>query len=422
MLFVVCADGQALTSHLIFPSDVDMDLLANHQPLDFCFHQTHTGWMNKTLFRSILLSTLVSDVKRRRERLQNQNSRALLIFDGHSSRMDRKLWEELGGHGIDSLCLPSNTSSLTQPLDHAPNASFKAALDQVVGMPKKSRRSAEFVDWVIQIQSAARKALSWNLISSAFKHTGIEPFNPDIILSTLPQLDPPTRTRRYLSLSSRQLNSYEMQTEWVLYDAKLDAALKNVDLTEKTDETLMEFIGELEVKCHQIRILKDKIKADKLSNRQSDEAEVIEKKKRTQSCKSLSLTELKEKKKEIDALIADRLGIELDNKRKQADLTQKMELKESKQKHSKSKRSRKKAVESESHDISSYEFEQDNHTKPRNSCRQLKKRRMKDYILESDDSDSTPLFLDRVIDCEGFTEEALMMRDGTLSDDFSNIL
>ncbi|KAK2963770.1 hypothetical protein BLNAU_1337 [Blattamonas nauphoetae] len=208
------------------------------------------------MFRIILLSSVVSDIQRRRERLMQLDARALLVFDGHSSRMDRKLWMELDKNGDGSLCLPSNTSSITQPLDHAPNAILKTALDLVSGVPKKKRRSAEFVEWVIQVQSAAKKALSWDLIRSGFKRTGIEPFNSDHILSTLPPLDPPIRTRRNLSLSSRQLNSHEMQTEWVLYDEKLDGAIKNLDLSKKPDETLMDVIGELD--CIVVSIIHEK--------------------------------------------------------------------------------------------------------------------------------------------------------------------
>jgi hypothetical protein len=61
----------------------------------------------------------------------------LPILDGHSSRLQRTLWEQLSQEAVDVLCIPARTSNFTQSLDMCVTAQFKSSLLQLVVFPRR---------------------------------------------------------------------------------------------------------------------------------------------------------------------------------------------------------------------------------------------------------------------------------------------
>jgi hypothetical protein len=57
-----------------------------------------------------MLNVFLKEVKRRREDIDKPDQRALLILDGHSSRLQLNLWKKFSEAMVDVLVLPSHTS------------------------------------------------------------------------------------------------------------------------------------------------------------------------------------------------------------------------------------------------------------------------------------------------------------------------
>jgi hypothetical protein len=116
--------------------------------------------------------------------------RALVLLDGHSSRLNPRLWQKCAALGVDVFCFPSHSTHLIQPLDKYPNAKFKQSLGGMK-LAKPSYQDAHgFSDYMDSVKAAISEALNPRLIVSSFRDTGIIPFNPSVILSSLPCLCP----------------------------------------------------------------------------------------------------------------------------------------------------------------------------------------------------------------------------------------
>jgi hypothetical protein len=85
----------------------------------------------------------------KRSKVQKKN--ALLIIDGHSTRLQRKIWEDLHALDIDVICIPAHTSNITQSLDQVVNAQFKRRLQDVKGFPKKKDMEEKLEDFVSSV-------------------------------------------------------------------------------------------------------------------------------------------------------------------------------------------------------------------------------------------------------------------------------
>ncbi|KAK2963615.1 hypothetical protein BLNAU_1180 [Blattamonas nauphoetae] len=141
-----------------FADIADMHYQA-HKPKDFFIHPAPRGWMNKEILSNILLKHLIPEIARRRARLELQDAPALLIFDGHSSRFQPDLWKTLSEQNCDSICLPSNTSSITQPCDRGVNAVFKHHLKSLSPLPSKTKLADQLIPWLTSVETAAQHAL-----------------------------------------------------------------------------------------------------------------------------------------------------------------------------------------------------------------------------------------------------------------------
>jgi hypothetical protein len=71
------------------------------------------------------LDTLLPEINNKRKKSLLKEKRALLIIDGHSTRLQKELWDAAKESSVDVLCIPAHTSNSTQPLDQTVNAQFK---------------------------------------------------------------------------------------------------------------------------------------------------------------------------------------------------------------------------------------------------------------------------------------------------------
>ena len=122
-----------------------------------------------------------------------KGSHRLLILDGHESHCTKEFLDYCHEHLIIVLALPPHTTHLLQPLDVGVFQPYKhwhaKAVDEALQTGCVNYTKAEFL---ADFEGFRDKALTPRTIISAFYKTGIEPFDPEMVLMKLRQLRPIT--------------------------------------------------------------------------------------------------------------------------------------------------------------------------------------------------------------------------------------
>jgi DDE superfamily endonuclease len=110
----------------------------------------------------------------------------ILIVDGHGSHFTPEFLDYAEKHKIIVLLMPPHTSHILQPMDQVfPSVKhwFHCEVDSWLRLSKTQISKADF----IRIYSKTRpKAMTIENLKSAFRKTGLNPFNPAIALRQLP--------------------------------------------------------------------------------------------------------------------------------------------------------------------------------------------------------------------------------------------
>jgi hypothetical protein len=154
----------------------------------FRFINAKKGFIDRTGFETIFENMIVVEIERRRNDIPSLKSlRALVICDGHSSRCSVKIMSLARKHNIDIFILPSHLTHLLQPLDCGVNRDFKFQLgscgvDDFYDQSQPQSKSF----FIKSLCTVIDKTVIMGSIISAWKNSGLYPFNPSIILRNLP--------------------------------------------------------------------------------------------------------------------------------------------------------------------------------------------------------------------------------------------
>jgi hypothetical protein len=162
--------------------------------------------------------------------------RAIIFLDGHSSRMNPRLWNKCRQAGIDVFCVPSHATHLIQPLDKYPNAQFKRILGSHKLQKQSSQDISSFATYIHSVKDSICQALNPRLIQGSFRDTGLCPFNPSCVLAGLPlhcpeQFQPRRKSTRYT------INDKELTDESVLTEMKKHSREDEWSELEREDES-----------------------------------------------------------------------------------------------------------------------------------------------------------------------------------------
>jgi hypothetical protein len=163
-------------------------------------------------------------------------SKRLLILDGHGSHHTIEFIQYCDEHNIIPFGLPPNLTHLLQPLDvvvFQPLKHYHAkALDVIVRDGLVNISKLEFLSI---IEGVRRQAFKRSTLLSAFKKTGIWPFNPDPILENLkdrlaeeeadrtPSPPPEAFSSQFgTPITLRQINKVANRIEEALKDPEMD--------------------------------------------------------------------------------------------------------------------------------------------------------------------------------------------------------
>jgi hypothetical protein len=117
----------------------------------------------------------------------------LLILDGHSSHATPEFDTFCTENNIITECLPPHTSHILQPLDIACFSPLKTAYSHLVqDLARRAIFHVDKADFLTMYHQARTTALTEQNIQSAFRGTGLIPWNPSYVLDQLPNPTPPS--------------------------------------------------------------------------------------------------------------------------------------------------------------------------------------------------------------------------------------
>ena len=178
----VSATGQIIPPFIILPGKTHMRSWYEQPGLlpDTRLEISDNGWTNDELG--------LEWIKHFDKHTRNQvvGIYRLLILDGHRSHSTPEFDDFCETNKIVTLCMPSHTSHILQPLDVGCFSPLKTAYGRLVAdLAKRQIFHVDKADFLAMYHQARTSIFSENTIKNAFKATGIVPFNPESVLSKL---------------------------------------------------------------------------------------------------------------------------------------------------------------------------------------------------------------------------------------------
>jgi hypothetical protein len=119
----------------------------------------------------------------------------LLLLDNHECHLSLDFLEYCEDTDIIPFALPPHTTHFLQPLDvgcFQPNKHYhREAVNQATRM---GNRDYSRIDFFADLEEIRKQTFKESTIKSAFKKTGIWPFNPEIVLQKLKEFEPQYHT------------------------------------------------------------------------------------------------------------------------------------------------------------------------------------------------------------------------------------
>ena len=114
----ITASGSMLPPGLVIkrktlPSDLETLPIGSKTPI----YTAEKAFVTRKIFQAYLADVVVPYIEETRKRLGDENARAVIIWDGHSSHFDELTGAFAAIHGISLISIPPHSSHLLQPLD-----------------------------------------------------------------------------------------------------------------------------------------------------------------------------------------------------------------------------------------------------------------------------------------------------------------
>ena len=175
MCACVNATGNALPPAFVFPRVHFKAHMLKGAPTGSLGLSCSSGWMNSDVFPEVLKHFIGHMA------VSKQNP-GLLILDNHSSHIGLEVINVAPKNGLTILTFPPHCSHKMQPLDVCVFGRFKRFYNKFADawMTSHPGQSITIYDVAELAGAAFNKAFCMENIISAFKSTGIFPFNPNI--------------------------------------------------------------------------------------------------------------------------------------------------------------------------------------------------------------------------------------------------
>lgn len=150
------------------------------------YNRTKSGWFDCNTFEDWFESLFLPAVK-------NLAGPKVMIGDNLSSHISIRVLELCKSHNIQFVCLPPNTTHLTQPLNVAFFSPMKRIWQYILRKWKESKSSAKFqtvpkdiFPGLLNELNGLKENQAVNIISG-FSKCGIFPLNKQMLLDRLPK-------------------------------------------------------------------------------------------------------------------------------------------------------------------------------------------------------------------------------------------
>jgi len=185
----ISADGNVLPPLLILPGKMHQSAwyTATGLPSSTLVAVTETGYSNDEVAFQYIQHF------KRYSGLRQQGAHRLLLCDGHGSHHTREFLAYAEAHNICTLGLPAHTTHILQPLDVVVFQPLKYYHSRAVAEATRTGcthfNKLEFLAAITSIRAQTFKA---STIKSAFKKTGLYPFDPEVVIGSMRERRSPT--------------------------------------------------------------------------------------------------------------------------------------------------------------------------------------------------------------------------------------
>jgi hypothetical protein len=178
----ISTDGNVLPPFLILKGKSVMPSWIPKSILDeeWRMAASSTGWTNNEL-GFIWLKEIFEPTTREKA----AGGKRLLICDGHESHISSQFISFAMDHEIELILLVPHSSHITQPLDVGVFAPLKQAIGRSLDrLLRVGIARLEKVEWVEYYMKARPEAFTAKNINSAWRGSGLFPFNPSKVANT----------------------------------------------------------------------------------------------------------------------------------------------------------------------------------------------------------------------------------------------
>jgi hypothetical protein len=185
-----CADGSAIPPFIIFKGrEVNYGWLDEGLPATWMFTASPKGWTSD----QIGLQWIHHFAKHTKSK--TIGSKRLLILDNHGSHTTPEFTSFCEDNNIVLLWMPPHTSHMLQPLDVGCFGPLKQAFSKrTQGLIRNHIFHIDKSTFIATLYAAHIDAITSNNIRAGFRGSGLHPFDPSVVLSTLdPTFSSPSR-------------------------------------------------------------------------------------------------------------------------------------------------------------------------------------------------------------------------------------
>lgn len=183
IMFAITAGGECLPPYVVYKAEHLYTQWTINGPKGSRYNRSKSGWFDSLLFEDWFESIVMPWAK-------NKTGTKVLIGDNLATHINPKIVTYCEQNNIRFVFLPPNSSHLTQPLDVCYFGPLKKLWREIlvnykIRNPRESTvHKGHFPDLLKKLMEKLNEK-SHNVIS-AFKSTGIVPFNPDKVIMKLP--------------------------------------------------------------------------------------------------------------------------------------------------------------------------------------------------------------------------------------------
>ncbi len=161
-------------------------------------------------------------------------AKRLLIMDGFGSHMTYKFWLYAKNNDIVLFRLPAHSTHLTQPLDVGLFQPFKHYHTEAIdGAVRAGNVEFDKLDFLAAFQKIWSQTFTESTIRSAWKNTGLIPYNPQVVLSKIAAIQASTRSVTPPYQPPVFAHTPHTAEEVIAHGKKLQSTMRNLNIVDE---------------------------------------------------------------------------------------------------------------------------------------------------------------------------------------------